>query len=358
MARKKRALETTGHGARFRAASSKPAEAGSPAVAERKRNEEAVARLATIVQTSHEAIIGLTEEAVITTWNQGAERIYGYRADEAIGRPLSLLIPEDRPDELQAIVERIKRVREVSPVDTVRQTKDGRRLAIASTVSPIRDPGDTLIAASAIERDITEFKRAEDRQKLLIAELNHRVKNTLASVISLAASTMIGRSSIEEFRVAFEGRIRALANAHDLLARSSWSGADLRDLVNAELEPYGGNRKASVEGERQVLGASAALTFAMIVHELATNAGKYGSLNGRGGAVDVSWAKRDDRLILRWQEHDGPGVVKPERLGFGLRLIERSVANDLQGQAVLEFAPGGFRCTIDVPLSEILGRTK
>jgi two-component system CheB/CheR fusion protein len=327
-------------------------------ITERKRSEEALARLATIVTTSHEAIIGLTEDATITAWNAGAERMYGHTAAAAIGRKLSLLIPPDRPGELQAIVERIKHVRAVSPIETVRQTKDGRRLIIASTVSPIRNPADKLIAASAIERDITELKHAEEQQKVLIAELNHRVKNTLASVISISASTMQGRSSLEGFRAAFEGRIRALANAHDLLSRSGWSGADLRDIVATELEPYSDQHRLSIRGNRIVLAASAALTFSMIVHELATNAAKYGALSANGGAVQVDWSSEGGRFVLHWQERDGPKIATPERYGFGVRLIERSVANDLQGQATIAFEADGLRCKIDVPLREALARAE
>jgi two-component sensor histidine kinase len=209
----------------------------------------------------------------------------------------------------------------------------------------------------AIERDITELKRAEEQQKTLIAELNHRVKNTMASVISIAASTMLGRSSLEEFRPVFEGRIRALANAHDLLSRSGWNGADLRDIVATELEPYSEDHTVSVQGGRLILAASAALTLAMIVHELATNASKYGALSTAGGAIDIAWSVAGGRLIFRWQERKGPTVSRPERLGFGLRLIERSAANDLQGEAAIEFDPGGLRCTIDIPVAELTPRT-
>lgn len=205
----------------------------------------------------------------------------------------------------------------------------------------------------ATTSEVVELRRRVERQAATIAELNHRLKNTLASVLAIAASSMVGRSSLEGFQRAFEGRVRALSNAHDMLGRGGGREADLRDLIAAELETYRDCR-VSIRGPQVTLGASGALALAMIVHELASNAASYGALSAPGGGLSVGWAVADERLILRWIEEGGPPVSSPsERPGFSLRLVERSTANELQGQAVIDFVRTGVRISIDAPLSAI-----
>lgn len=323
-------------------------------ITERKRSEDDLARLASIVENSREAIIGMTPEGAIVSWNAGAERIYGYRAEEAVGRPLSLVIPGDRPDELRSILERLKRSRLAGVIDTERTTKDGRRIFVASTISPIRGAGGKIVAASAIERDVAGRKQAEEHQKMLLAELNRRVKNTLATVLSMATRTVRGSNSLDAFRSAFEGRIRALARAHDLLAAGNWTGAELRDVVLAELAPYRERDRFSVSGDKMFLKANAALILGMIFHELAVNSAKHGALKTESGQVEVSWATDGARrLAIRWNERNGPRLDgPPERNGFGLKLIERGLAEELQGKAALNFASNGLSCSLEIPLEE------
>jgi two-component system CheB/CheR fusion protein len=327
----------------------------------RKRNEEDLARLAAIVESSRDAVIGMSNNGTIQTWNQGAERIYGYSAAEAVGRSLSLVIPADRPDELRALLERAKRPRIGQPIETQRETKDGKRIHVSSTVSPVRDAKGKIIAISAIERDVTERKQAEEHQALLLAELNHRVKNTLTTVLSLSTRTLRNSASLADFQETFEGRIRALAKTHDILAANNWAGAELESIVITALAPYRerGERMV-VSGDKIMLKASAALILAIMLHELATNAVKHGALSTERGRVEVSWETelRAGTISIRWQERDGPKVTAPSRRkGFGLTLIERGMTHELRGNAAFDFRSAGLRCALEMPLVEVTAST-
>jgi two-component system CheB/CheR fusion protein len=324
-------------------------------ITERRRSEEDLARLAAIVASSHDAILGLTPEGVITTWNAGAERTYGYTPEEAVGQAWSLVMGAQRAAEMRGILDRVKRSRAATTVETQRLTKDGREIHVASTISPIRNPAGKLVLLSAIERDTTERVHAEERQRMLLAELNHRVKNTLATVLSISSQTLRYTHSVEAFRDAFEGRIRALAKAHDVLAAADWAGADLGEIVKTELAPYARDDRVEVAGEPISVPPSAALMLGMVFHELATNAAKHGAFQNHDGKVEVSW-KRDGRggrrLAIQWTERDGPAVAPPGKDGFGLKLIERGLAHELQGRASFDFTSQGLRASLEIPLGE------
>jgi two-component sensor histidine kinase len=200
-------------------------------------------------------------------------------------------------------------------------------------------------------------RRAAEHQRLLIDELNHRVKNTLATVQSITAQTLRTAETAEAARDALEMRLLALSRAHDVLTRESWEGADLREVVQRALEPYQiyGESRLRITGQHVRLTPRMSLALAMALHELATNAAKYGALANKTGTIDVSWTVRNGatppRLLLRWIESGGPAVVPPCRRGFGSRLIERSLAQDLDGQVDIAFAPTGVVCTVDSPLT-------
>ncbi|WP_225769290.1 CheR family methyltransferase [Inquilinus sp. Marseille-Q2685] len=329
-------------------------------ITERKRGEEALARLAAIIDNSQEAIIGMSPDGTITSWNAGAERVYGYAAEEAIGRPLSFLSVHHRSTELRQILDRLKQRQPVrqSVVETERLTKDGRRIFVSYTASPIRNAAGRLTAVAVVERDTTERKQAEERQQLLLAELNHRVKNTLASVLSIAGRTRQSSASLEEFNRSFEGRVQSLATAHELLAENVWSGADLRQILLRELQPYHEGKDPPVlTGGEVFLPARAALVFAMAFHELATNASKYGALSTPDGTVKVGWrvarSAAAPYLRIDWTERGGPKTEKPTHEGFGLSFVKRSVAYELHGSAELAFKPTGLQCRIEVPMTEL-----
>jgi len=202
--------------------------------------------------------------------------------------------------------------------------------------------------------DITERKRAEEHQRLLVHELNHRVKNVLASVGAVAQRTREGSGSIDEFLQAFDGRIQSMANAHALLSRSRWQGVGLAELVRNELEPCVREGSAQVEGPDVLLSAEATQPIAIVLHELVTNASKYGALSVPDGHITVRWDCQKGehsgvRLLLEWIETVGPPVAAPSRTGYGTRAIRSLVPYELGGAVELFFDATGVRCRLEIP---------
>jgi two-component sensor histidine kinase len=207
-----------------------------------------------------------------------------------------------------------------------------------------------------LQTEIEQRKQAQEQQQFLMSELNHRVKNTLATVQSLVTHTMIGSPSPGAFAEALGGRLTALAKVHALLTESSWHGATLADLVAAETTPYHprGSDHVTMQGDPVFLRPHAALTLSLALHELATNAAKYGALSVAHGRIDVSWWREDANLIVGWVESGGPPVQPPSHCGFGSQLIERSVAYELEGASRMEFHAAGLRCDLRIPLAGII----
>ena len=327
---------------------------------ERKRLETERARLAAIVETTSDAILSRALDGTITSWNRAAERTFGYTATEAIGRDTAMLVPPDRVDEFARTRQSLETGEPVAPFETVRLTKDGQRLDVSIAVSPLTNADGVLVGTSIITRDISERRRAQEQQNLLLAELSHRVKNMLATVLSIANQTLARAGSLDEFSRSFRGRIQALAAAHSLLTAVNWNVAGLRVLVEQALQPYASSDCSNVRisGDEVLLRPGAALTFSLVLHELATNAAKYGALQKPGGLVAVDCGVRSNggrELRLHWAESGGPPVRSPVRRGFGLELIERSVAHQLGGQAVLDYRAEGLVCEITVPLTDSVG---
>jgi two-component sensor histidine kinase/PAS domain-containing protein len=231
--------------------------------------------------------------------------------------------------------------------------EQGWYLATFTSILPGRS-GLPRIAFTAL--DISERKRSEEQRLLLINELNHRVKNTLASVQSIALQTLRGAGAATEIREALTARLVALARAHDVLTRESWEGAGLHDIVAGATSPYGGPDRFRVGGPSVWLTPSLSLSLALALHELATNAAKYGALSAERGTVAVTWeiadALRIPRLTLRWVEHGGPRVRAPTRQGFGSRLIQRSLAAEIEGAVTIDYAPEGVICVIQTTIRQ------
>lgn len=327
-------------------------------ITERKRVEGSLTRLASIVDGSDDAIISKNLDGIITSWNHGAEQMFGYTEAEARGHSIaSLIVPLDRQDEEDDILRRLRQGEIVDHFETVRRHKDGSLLDVSVTISPLRDKEGRIVGASKIARDITERKHFERHRELLIQELNHRVKNTLASVQALAAQTFRG-SGMREAVATFEARLLAMSRAHDVLTRQSWQGAGIREVVGDAVAAWTGksSERASFDGPELSLRPAVALALAMALHELATNAVKYGALSNKNGKVSIRWSVSDAArpcFRLRWLEQGGPPVHAPERRGFGSRLIEYGLARDLGGTVELSFRERGVECTIEAPLEEI-----
>lgn len=217
---------------------------------------------------------------------------------------------------------------------------------------------------ASAQKEIAERRRAEARQKLLLDELNHRVKNMLATVQSIAAQSFRGAGVDGAERAAFEARLFALSKAHNLLTRENWEGVGLRDLAAQILEPFGSGDDAgarvSLEGDNIRLRPRSVMALGMAFHELATNAAKYGALSNTTGRVALAWrvepAVAGERLRLRWQESGGPPVQPPGRSGFGSRLVARGLGRELGGSVQLDYEPAGVICEIDIPVSVGGGR--
>jgi PAS domain S-box-containing protein len=310
----------------------------------------ATQRIASIVESSDDAIISKDLNGVITSWNNGAERIFGYLAEEVVGKPVTILIPPERHDEEPTILERIRRGERVEHYETVRMRKDGSRVDISLTISPIKNVEGKIIGASKIARDITERKRSEAQITILAREAEHRANNVLATVQATVHLTQA--DTPEGLKQAIEGRIQALANVHRLFVKSRWQGAELHSLVREELAAYSQGRetRVQIDGPNVLLEPNAAQAIAVALHELATNAAKYGALSVPDGHIRVEWSdEQNGRLALRWTETGGPPVEPPTRRGFGTRVMENMVRGQLKGELRLDWRAQGLACEIVLP---------
>ena len=311
-------------------------------------------RLAAIVDSSDDAIISKDLNGNIASWNNGARRIFGYEAEEVIGKPVTILIPPDRLDEEPGILARIRAGERIDHYETVRQRKDGSLVDISLTVSPVRDDEGRIVGASKIARDITNRKRMEKHRELLMAELSHRVKNTLAIVISIERLSFSGQQQTSA-NTAFRARIHALAQAHGRLAEAQWTGVVLQHLVEDELAPYQQKQTTNtiLSGPQVSLNPHCALNMVLAIHELATNAAKHGALSSPQGQVIVTWERKNEGLLLEWREEGGPAVSVPQRRGFGRLLLEQALDQELGSNVSMDFRPEGLRCTILIPNQEL-----
>jgi PAS domain S-box-containing protein len=458
---------------------------------ERKQGELTDQRLAAIVDSSHDAVVSEDLDGLITSWNRGAERLFGYTSGEMIGRPITTLIPADRHHEEAEILEHFRRAGRVDPFETVRKRRDGSPVDVSVSVSPLKNAAGEVIGASSIVRDITkrkeaelalaerevqlglagkaarvgsfvvdyatllihtspgfaaihrlaeeteeltceewracvfpddlarfealrnrvfterrrelnmeyrivgadgearwveslglvsydgegrptrlvgvhiditERKRAEDQQRRLLAELDHRVKNVLATVQAVASHTMQASSSMEHFVAALGGRIRSMALAHELLSHRRWLGIPLAELVERELAPYTTGSNAEIGGPEVMLHAEAGPTMATVLHELVTNAAKYGALSVASGRVSIRWrvplnGSANDKLVLTWRETGGPLVVPPRKSSYGMQVVRELVPYELGGTVDHVLAPEGAQCRLEIPLAHLSGRT-
>ncbi len=330
-------------------------------------DEKRSARLLEQSERLHRELLQAMPMAVYTTDAEGRITFFNEAAATLAGRkptlgddswcvtwklywPDGTFLPHDQCPMAMAIREKRAILGEL---EAIAERPDGSRVPFMPYASPLFDPNGQLVGAVNILVDITERKRSEERQKLLIDELNHRVKNTLATVQSIAAQTIKSAAEPQAFRKAFEGRLAALSRAHDLLTHSRWEGASIMDVMQAAFTPFG-NSRVALKGSEAMLRPTGVLSLGMVLHELATNASKYGALSNADGRVAVTWGVETDlerpSLRIVWEEIGGPPVDVPKRTGFGTQLIERSVTRELGGEASVEYRPEGLVCRLAMPM--------
>ena len=313
-----------------------------------ERAERLANLLASIVESSGDAIVSKNLDGIITSWNKAAERIFGYSASEAIGQPITLVIPEDRQSEEIEILTRIRRGERIDHFETVRQRKDGSLIDISLTISPVKDAKGIIVGASKIARDITEQKRNQEQISVLAREAEHRTKNILSNVQAIINLSQSDTS--ESLKEVISGRIQAMANVHSLFVETRWIGAEVSAIAKQELAPYldEHDTRVRMEGLPTVLEPAAAQAIAVVLHELATNASKYGALSNAKGQIRFTWSRSEDgQLALRWTELGGPSAKAPERKGFGSRLIEGTIS-PLGGKVLFDWRSEGLVCEIAV----------
>jgi len=311
-------------------------------------------RLRAVVDNAADGIITINARGLMEAVNPEATRLFGYRQDELIGQNVRILMPASNSARYDEYLARYLRTGEARILGIGRELtgrrRDGSEFPLSLSIGEFSLEGERYF--TGIVRDITERKRAEERQRLLTAEVDHRAKNLLASIQAMVLLTKRDTVSVADFTRTLVGRLHAMARAHDLLARDKWTGASLHDIIQNEFQAYAGadGARVSVVGEDTRLSARAAQTLSLALHELATNAAKHGALSVPGGRVALHSAIERQELQLSWVESGGPEVTPPADRGFGAVIIERSIAHELGGSVRLDFERSGLRCHLRIPL--------
>jgi two-component system CheB/CheR fusion protein len=327
-------------------------------VTERRQMEDALRtgqddlrQEARLVELSRAPIFVWDFDGPILQWNRGSEELYGYKREEVLGKNKEDLLKTTVPGSTFQAIRELLLQNGAWKGELCHVTKDGRRLTVESHIELVQEGGHRLVLEST--RDITQSKTWEERQRLLLRELTHRVKNTLTVIQAIIHQTWRSSGSRKDFIERVDGRIHALANSHSLLVDSDWQGADLRKLVESQVSVYAAETpsRLKVEGAPMILPSDIATPLGLVLHELATNAAKYGALSNDAGGVDLSWrvANGNDGSALKvvWREHGGPPPRNDPDTGFGTRLIR----SGLPGASVRhEFLPSGVECSIEIPL--------
>ena len=339
-------------------------EAAEIEIGQRRDAEEISQRLAAVVESSDDAILTKDLNGVITSWNAGAQRLFGYTAEETIGRSVTMLIPEERHDEEPTILARIRRGERIDHYETVRRRKDGSFVDISLTVSALRNRDGKIIGASKIGRDISERKRAEEQQQLLLREMNHRIKNLFAVSNSVVALSARWAETPQELAIAVGQRLNALARAHALTLKQTYEGAvapatTLKALLETIVSPYNcegadGDARIRMEGDDIEVGGGAVTSLALLLHEFATNAAKYGALSTPNGRIDVQCAHDGERFVVTWSESGGPNVAPSRAEGFGSMLARATVKGQLGGDSTRDWTPEGLTIRLSVTRDRLL----
>ena len=329
-------------------------------ITERKEAEFRNAQSAAIVTSSIDAIVSVDLNGTILTWNTGAENLFGYSADEVRGFKGQSATPRDLLPERVSNMQRIL-AGEAIEYQTLRYRKDHQLINVWIRGAPVRGPDGNLVGAALIIRDTTAQKKREERIRFLMRELTHRSKNLLAVIQAMARQSLSHMISPEEFVASFSSRLSGLAGSHDLLSSDDWEGASLVQLIRSQLQHYEDlfGSRILLEGRDIILRPHAAQNIGIALHELCSNAAKFGALSISSGSILISWRIEPDaqdvrQLRLKWEERDGPAVRSPEHKGFGHIVMDRIIGQALGGRSHIVFAPEGIAWNLDVPLELIL----
>lgn len=313
--------------------------------------------LAAIVQSSQDAIVSKDLNGIVTSWNHAAEQIFGYAAGEMIGQSITRIIPRDRLDEESYVLDNISRGQRIDHYETIRRRKDGKMIPISLTVSPIRAEDNTILGASKIARDISERLDSENRIHALLREVNHRVKNQFAVILSMIRQTGHRAKDSAQFEIRIRERIMALARSHDLLVSKNWQGAPIQDLLTAQSEMLDRPDDITATGPLLLLAPMALQYLGMAFHELVHNAVTHGGLATAGGNVHVAWTimekKRERWLRLAWHEKGVSWEHASMESGFGRTVLERIAPAALGGHARLRDSDKGVIWELEAPLRMI-----
>lgn len=310
-------------------------------------------RLQAVLDNASCAIFLMDDRQQCIYMNSAAEQLTGYTLGEilALDRPLHDIIHHTRPDGShfplsECAIDRAFPEHNQTRGEEMFVHRDGHFYPVSFCASPVRDDASKTIGTIIEVRDITQEKHASAMQQVLINELDHRVKNTLATVQAMARQTF--SKSDQVALTSYMNRLRALSKAHEMLTRNSWEPTALDDIAGSAAQTFGLDR-FTLAGPELMVGPKVAVSLTMALHELATNAVKYGALRTAGGQVRISWrhvGPGDQEIELVWKETGGPPVVPPERTGLGMRLIEEQLAHEFAARTTMDFAPGGLVCTI------------
>ena len=323
-------------------------------ISQRKLTESYEARMAAVANASLDALFGASLDGTIDAWNPAAERLFGYYAGEAIGQSLEILSLPGQLSEIPAQLQRVRSGEAIGPYDTRRRRKDGAIIDVSIAIGPAKSFDGTVTSISVIVHDITERKEWEARQRLMNRELAHRVKNSFAVLQSILRATLRTTPNPKDFADVFSGRLNSLAAAQDVVTAADWKFVELGALARHQLSSVAeiAGDRLTISGPAVQLATEHSVPLALIFNELATNAIKHGALSTPRGKIDLQWTvdgdeQSDKWLTIVWQEHGGPVVRAPSRRGFGLTLIEKSLAS---AKIDLQFLLEGLVCRIEFPL--------
>lgn len=313
---------------------------------------------AAIIEGSDDAIVAKDLSSIILTWNGGAQRIFGYEADEVIGKPITILFPEDRQDEEAGFISRLRAGERIDHFETIRKDKNGNLIPVSVTISPVRNAAGEIVGASKIARDITAQHRAAEQQRLLLSEMRHRVGNCFAIASGLLPLCAEQAATVDDLVSLMRGRFRALASAHALAAPTlAVDGVQaghrpLDALLSAILDPFTRTTPVAVAVDSIDVGSRAVTPLALVFYELCTNAVKYGALSQPTGRLSIAGERRGDRFVIRWTEECeiAPRADGGQGTGFGTTMCEAAVRDQLEGSFQRTFTPQGMHAVLDLSL--------